>query len=116
MRTPTPYRVGRPGTVVADSAEGITINGGTGPENVKHYGGNLIAESVSPENAAFIVEACNAYDGHIGQVLIALLTMQGCTICQEMLPCNEHGNINETIIQAASLVGNPINIPIVTKE
>lgn len=44
--TPTPWRVGRPGTVVADSEEGLTIDGSTGPDNVGHYGGNLIAESV----------------------------------------------------------------------
>lgn len=60
--TPTPFRVGRPGTVVSDSAEGLTLNGATGPENVKYYGGNLIAESVSPENAEFIARACNAFD------------------------------------------------------
>lgn len=59
--TPTPWRVGRPGTVVSDSADGLTINGATGADNVEYYGGNLIAESVSEENAAFIVRAVNFY-------------------------------------------------------
>jgi hypothetical protein len=60
--TPTPWRVGRSGSVVSDSSEGITISGATGKQDVDYYGGNLIAESVSLENAAFIVESVNFYD------------------------------------------------------
>lgn len=58
--TPEPWRLGSPSTVVADSAEGITLNGATGPENVEYYGGNLICESVSNANAARIVACVNA--------------------------------------------------------
>jgi hypothetical protein len=58
--TPEPWRLGSPSTVVADSAEGITLNGATGPENVEYYGGNLICESVSNANASRIVACVNA--------------------------------------------------------
>jgi hypothetical protein len=80
--TPTPFRVGRPGTVVSDSAEGLTLNGATGPENVKHYGGNLIAESVSPENAEFISRACSAFDLFVSGAEEALeqLKYEGMTV------------------------------------
>jgi len=60
QHTPEPWRIGIPGTVVADSAEGITIKGATGPENVEYYGGNLICESVCNANAARIVACVNA--------------------------------------------------------
>ena len=33
-----------------------------GSDAVEHYGGHLIAESVTPGNCAFIVRACNAHD------------------------------------------------------
>lgn len=60
--TPTPYRVGKNGTsIVSDFAEGITIRGGTGADAIEAYGGNLIAESLSPGNAQFLVEAANFY-------------------------------------------------------
>lgn len=62
VRTPTPWRVGKNGTsIVSDSPDGLTLGGATGDDAIEYYGGNLIAESVSPENAAFIVAACNDY-------------------------------------------------------
>lgn len=66
--TPTPWRVGKlvPGgtmsTVISDSAKGLEKI--TGACDVEYYGGNMIAESVTPENAEFIVQCCNAYDLH----------------------------------------------------
>lgn len=69
MHTPTPYRLGNSkphasmATVVSDSAEGLEkIGGAGGPDAVEYYGGNMIAESVAPENAAFIVKACNSHE------------------------------------------------------
>ena len=74
--TPPPYRVGKQGsTIVSDSAEGLTLNGATGPENVEYYGGNLIAESMSPGNAEFFSRAGNAHDP-----LVAALTKAKETI------------------------------------
>lgn len=35
VHTTTPWRVGRPGTVVADDDTGLTLNGAMGPENVE---------------------------------------------------------------------------------
>jgi len=60
--TPTPWRIGKNGGVVSDSAEGLVINGAFGKEAVEYYGGNLICESVTRANAEFIVEACNAHE------------------------------------------------------
>lgn len=57
--TSTPWRVGRKGTVVSDSSETLTIGGYDDIEY--YYDGNLISESVSEENAAFIVRAVNFY-------------------------------------------------------
>jgi len=59
--TKTPWRVGNPnkmGSVVAD--EPVPEIGGS--EDVDYYGGHLIAESIAPRNAAFIVRACNAHE------------------------------------------------------
>lgn len=59
--TPTPWREGKTGgTVVADSAVGLTLMGATDPDAFEYYGGNLIAESVSPANARRIVACVNA--------------------------------------------------------
>jgi len=80
--TPTPYRVGKTGQVVSDSAEGLTLNGATGKDAIEHYGGNLIAESVSPENAEFIARACNAFDLFVAGAEEALeqLKFEGMTV------------------------------------
>jgi len=75
--TPPPYHVGKhSGTIVSDSAEGITINGGTGAENVEYYGGNLIAESMSPGNAEFFSRAGNAFDPLVAALTIAKDTIR----------------------------------------
>lgn len=60
--TKTPWRVGRKGTVVSDSRGTLTIGGF---DDIEYYDGNLIAESVSDENAAFIVRAVNFYTAPI---------------------------------------------------
>lgn len=59
--TKTPWRIGagtNPGAVVAD--EPVPEIGGS--DAVDYYGGHLIAESIAPHNAAFIVRACNAHE------------------------------------------------------
>lgn len=71
MRTSPPYRVGRPGTIVSDNAEGLTLGGATGEDAVEHYGGNLIAESMSPDNAEFFSRAGNAHDPLVAALLRA---------------------------------------------
>lgn len=61
QHTKTPWRVGAPsqmGSVVAD--EPVPEIGGS--DAVDYYGGHLIAESIAPRNAEFIVRACNAHD------------------------------------------------------
>ncbi|GIZ08336.1 hypothetical protein [Flavobacterium sp. UMI-01] len=55
--TKAPWIVGRPGTVVSDNKESITISGGVGEDAIKYYGGNLICESVSNSNAKLIAAA-----------------------------------------------------------
>lgn len=60
QHTKTPWRVGKPnrmGSVVAD--EPVPEIGGS--DAVDYYGGHLIAESIAPRNAQFIVRACNAH-------------------------------------------------------
>lgn len=62
--TPEPWRTGNVSTtVVADSDDGLHITGATGPDALEYYGGNLIAESVSEENARRIVACVNACAG-----------------------------------------------------
>ena len=61
QHTKTPWRVGKPtgmGAVVADEA----VPEIKGSDCVDYYGGHLIAESIAPRNAEFIVRACNAHD------------------------------------------------------
>lgn len=57
--TPAPWKIGIPGTVISDSSEGITIGGAI---NKKYYGGNLICESVSYNNAKLIAAAPELLD------------------------------------------------------
>lgn len=60
--TKPPFRVGGNGNcVIADDDTGLNINGTIGEDAVRRYGGNLIAETVTPGNAQFIVDACNHY-------------------------------------------------------
>lgn len=51
--TPGPWRVGRSGSVVADHP----VPEISGSNDVKYYGGHLIAESIAPQNAALIAAA-----------------------------------------------------------
>lgn len=60
--TPTPWRVGKGGGVVADG-----ITGHDDDSNIDYYGGHLICESiVRPANGAFLVLAVNSYDAMRG--------------------------------------------------
>lgn len=58
--TPTPWRVGRPGTVVSDSH---IEHGPGGCDCVEYYGGHLIAESITSANSRRIVACVNACEG-----------------------------------------------------
>jgi hypothetical protein len=67
QHTKTPWRVGKPsqmGSVVADEA--VPEIGGS--DAVAHYGGHLVAESIAPRNAEFIVRACNSHDQLVAAV------------------------------------------------
>lgn len=89
--TPTPWRTGIPGTVVADSSDGITIGGATGQENVDYYGGNLIGESISKANAEHIVKCVNAYS----EMLEALVLINKFAQCSDDRFANYSDTINE---------------------
>lgn len=67
--TKTPWRVGCAGAVVADEP----VPEIHGSEAVDCYGGHLIAESIAPRNAEFIVRACNSHD-QLVSALQAILT------------------------------------------
>jgi len=72
QHTKTPWRVGAPsqmGSVVADEP----VPEIKGSEAVEHYGGHLIAESIAPRNAEFIVRACNSHDQLIAAVQALLV-------------------------------------------
>lgn len=67
QHTKTPWRISAgigfgKGAVVAD--EPVPEIGGS--DAVDYYGGHLIAESIAPRNAEFIVRACNAHDELVG--------------------------------------------------
>lgn len=55
--TPGPWRVGRRGSVVADSP----VPQISGSDAVEYYGGHLIAESITPSNAALVAAAPDFY-------------------------------------------------------
>lgn len=56
--TKGPWRIGKyTNSVISDNKNGLEINGAIGEEAVKYYGGNLICESVSIENAKLIAAA-----------------------------------------------------------
>jgi len=74
--TKTPWRVGSPyrmGSVVAD--EPVPEIGGS--DAVDYYGGHLVAESIAPRNAEFIVRACNAHAQLVAALLVADDFMSG---------------------------------------
>ena len=75
--TPRPWRVhlGRSVMtwVTAESPKGLEgIKGATGEESTEYYGGNMIAESVTPANARLIVRAVNAHDDLLAAAKAAL--------------------------------------------
>jgi hypothetical protein len=80
--TPTPYRKGLcDGAIVAEKPEN-PIDARGGDELMRAYGGYVIAESCTPSDAAFIVEACNAHE-RLKAVLDA-----GKKVCEDAAPLN----------------------------
>lgn len=62
--TPEPWRKAViANAIVADSDEGIEVDGATGDCAVEYYGGNLIGESISQGNADHIIACVNACAG-----------------------------------------------------
>lgn len=58
LHTPGPWREGKNcGAIVADTAEGLSVNGTYCDESKEYYGGYLIAETVASANKALIIEA-----------------------------------------------------------
>lgn len=56
------WSVGKTGScVVSTTPDNITIKGAIGDEATEYYGGNLIGESISPDNAKFIALAPEMY-------------------------------------------------------
>jgi hypothetical protein len=73
--TPEPWRLGKiDGCVVADSSEGLFVGGGTGPDALEYYGGNLICESVIQVNALRIVHCVNACAGLTYEEILEAVT------------------------------------------
>lgn len=70
--TPTPWRIGKHGTVVADSAEGISVSGA---DETQYYDGYLIGESISSNNAERILACVNACEGITNEQLKKLPEM-----------------------------------------
>lgn len=61
--TPGPYRIGKHGnSIVSDS----TVDGMSGANEPEYYGGNMVAESVTPANAALIVHRVNVHEELVG--------------------------------------------------
>lgn len=80
--TPTPWRVGRPGTVVSDSH---IEHGPGGCDCVEYYGGHLIAESITSANASRIAACVNACEGITTERLEDL----GRPLMKHLIGCDE---------------------------
>ncbi|WP_243546177.1 hypothetical protein [Pseudodesulfovibrio tunisiensis] len=63
--TPTPWRVGTHGEIVTDSTKGLRCD----EDMRQYYGGNLVAESITKENARRIVACVNALAGIPTEIL-----------------------------------------------
>lgn len=77
QHTPTPWRVGKPnrmGSVVAN----VPVPEIGGSEDVAYYGGHLIAESIAPRNAAFIVRACNSNAALVNALQLLADKVEAC--------------------------------------
>lgn len=61
--TPTPWRMGKHGNAIVSDAEVFGMDGANEPD---YYGGNMVAESVAPQNAALIVHRVNGWDEVVG--------------------------------------------------
>jgi hypothetical protein len=59
QHTPGPYRPGRHGTIVADHP---IVEGPSGSDDVSHYGGYLVAESVARRNEPLLAAAADLFD------------------------------------------------------
>ena len=61
--TPVPWRWGKGGAVVTNSPdEQVRFEGEWAADDLEFYGGHVICETVTKNNGAFIVRACNAHD------------------------------------------------------
>lgn len=69
--TPEPWKIGDR-TVLSESEEGLSINGAIGEDALKYYGGYLIGESISSNNAERIVACVNNCKGFTTQDLETL--------------------------------------------
>lgn len=57
--TPGPWQVGRGGGCVIASHP---VPGITGTDDIEYYGGHLVAESITPDNALLIAAADDLYE------------------------------------------------------
>jgi hypothetical protein len=102
--TPGPWRVGRPGTIVAD----VLVEGGvSGTLDTSYYGGYLIAETVAPENSPLLAAAPRLLRAL--QVMVAWNGRRGdVTGPDELLP-PEYQTVEVREAMAAIAAANPIH-------
>ena len=106
QHTKTPWRVGNPsqmGSVVAD--EPVPEIGGS--DAVGYYGGHLIAESIAPRNAEFIVRACNAHHQLVDALRSVRREVHGADpfSADSYLPAEILDLVNAALAAAAAPVG-----------
>lgn len=71
--TPTPWRASiRGDAIVAD--EPTSQHGDNNAKELQHYGGYVIAESLTDEDRAFALRACNSHDELVGALKAILET------------------------------------------
>ncbi len=61
--TPVPWMIGNGAVVTLIPDPQVEITGEHAANTIQYYGGHVICETVTDENARFIVEACNNYEG-----------------------------------------------------
>jgi hypothetical protein len=71
-RTPGPWRVGKPGgCIVADTP----IDGGVpGTDHLEHYGGYLVAESMTEANVGYVLHVTEAHEP-MREVILLLVAL-----------------------------------------
>lgn len=103
--TKGPWRHGVGHTVVSDHANGIEINGALVPE---YYGGNMIAESVSPNNAHLIAAAPDLLEA----LEAALFKMEDDEVtidgewggCRSLATMEAQDDLSSEIVQARTAI------------